>query len=151
MIKALIAGIWAIALTLGAAYFGSTWKGSEAHDENKAPPVELVKLKPITVPVVSTGGVEGYLLAVLGYNVEKGKLANPSVPLESILQDESFRTLYGVDAIKYKKPRKSDLAEISKMLVDIMNKRLGADAIKEVLIEELSFVPKESARSGRGG
>ncbi|MGL4398186.1 MAG: hypothetical protein ACRCS9_16740 [Hyphomicrobium sp.] len=152
MIQTIIAGIWVVAVTLGAVYFGSTWGIVTTEDAGpKANPVEYLKLKPITVPVVGGPGIEGYLLAVIGCNIDRSKLTDPATLLDPVLQDEAFRVLYGVDALKYKKPRKSDLAEISKALIDQLNKRLGAEVIKEILIEELSFIPKESARAGRGG
>ncbi len=150
MIKTVFVGLWVCAVTLASVYFGSTWGSLSSHEEaEKVSPIEFLKLKPITVPVINEQGVEGYLLAVIGYNIDTSKLTSHDATLEPILQDESFRTLYGVEAARYKKPRKQDLADISKTLVEVMNKRLGQDAVKEVLLEELSFIPKEKARSGR--
>lgn len=151
MIKTLFVGLWVCAVTLGSAYYGMSMNGGAHHDPNKPAPVELLKLRPITVPVVNEAGVEGYLLAVIGYNIDRKKLTDPATMVEPILQDESFRMLYGVDSGKYKKPRKSDLDEISKSLVEGVNKRFGVELAKDVLIEELSYIPKEKARSGRGG
>jgi len=150
MIKTIGIGLWVCAVTLGAAYFGSMPAEHPAADAAKVNAVELIKLKPITVPIISNGSVEGYLFAVLNYNVDKSKLPATVPNVDPVLQDESFRTLYGVEAGKFKKPRKSDLAEISQMLVEVMNKRIGGEAVKEVLIEELSFIPKDKARAGRG-
>ena len=151
MVKTLIAGLWVFAVTMASVYFGSTWQKRASAEAEKKSPIELLKLKPITVPVVNEIGLEGYVLAVLGYNVDRSKMTAPIPELETILQDESFRSLYGVEAMKYKRPRKTDLAEISKELVGGMNKRLGGEIVTEVLIEELSYIPKEKARAGRGG
>lgn len=152
MMKILIAGLWVCIVTLAAVYLGSLQNGTRADTESEEdPPLEILTLKPITVPVVNAEGVEGYLLAVLGYNIDKSKLDRPLEALAPALQDESFRALYGVEATKFRKPRNSDLAEISSRLIEVVNKRLASEAVKEVLIEELSFIPKEKVRTGRGG
>jgi hypothetical protein len=151
MVKLVMTGIWVCVVTLASVYLGSTrTPPAGGEGQSSKPAIELVKMRPLTVPVVDGAGVEGYLVAVLGFNIDKAKLTEPAAGLVPVITDQSFRTLYGVDAIKYKKPRKSDLVEMSNLLVEAMNSRLGAGTVTEVLIEELSFIPKEKARSGRG-
>ncbi len=151
MIKTIIAGVWVCAVTLTAVYLGYA-SVNKSHDPSAKPTVkvEYLKLKPITVPVVSGASIEGYLLAIIGCNIDRSALENKQLELNPIIQDEAFRVFYGIDSMRYKRPRNADLAEISKVLVDHLNQRLGGAVIKEILIEEWSYIPKENARSGRG-
>lgn len=147
MIQALIAGIWGCLVALGAVYFvHSSHSGGAAKDEHADKAVQLIKLNAITVPVVGPEGIEGYLLAVIGVNFDKTALKTPNLEVEPVLQDVAFRTFYGVEAMKYRKPRKNDLDTISNDLKSAMNARLGGEAVKSVLLQEFSFVPKEQSR-----
>jgi hypothetical protein len=150
MIKIMIAGVWACFVTLGAVYFAHI-RSDVAADAGPGheKPAQLIKLKPITVPVVGADGIDGYLLAVLSVNLDPTALKAPESEVEVIIHDAAFRTFYGIEALKYRKPRKSDLDVVSNNLKDSMNKRLGSEAVKNVLLQEFSFVPKEQSRRSK--
>ena len=148
MIKFLLVGVWGCLVALGSVYLTQSMNhspGAEAEQPQKQ--LKLITLKPITVPVLGKEAIDGYLLAVLGINVDSSNFKSSEADAEVILHDIAFRTLYGVEALRYRKPRKADLETISQELKEAMNKRLGVDGVKEVLLQEFSFVPKEQTRS----
>lgn len=147
--KVWLAGILVLVATLGGAYFGTQYKLKQSAAAAAEPAkVDSIAGQPVTVPVVTAGAIEGYILARFIYNVDRSKVTQAPAALESLLHDEAFRSVYGMEAARYKKPRKADLDEISKTLVAGINKRLKADAVQDILIEDFSFIPKEKIRSG---
>lgn len=147
MINAIIAGVWGCLVALAVVYvnYSSNIQGDKSSTAEERP-LELIRLDPITVPVLGQEGVDGYILAVLNISIDHGALEKPMPDLKVVLQDSAFRSLYGMDAVKYRKPRKSDLDELSKNIVVAMNQRVGVDCIKDVLLHEFSFVSKEQTR-----
>ena len=69
------------------------------------------------------------------------------VPPNAFVVDEAFRQIYADQSIDFRKLAKYD---ITKRLAEVrteVNKRLGADVVKDVLVDELNFVAKREVRS----
>ena len=74
------------------------------------------------------------------------KLAiNPEV----YVLDEAFKTIYAGDQINFENMKKQDLPVLAKALAENVNKRLGVPIVQDVLIDQLSYIPRSEMRGRR--
>lgn len=150
MMKLLFVGIWACAVSLGAAYGVVQWKMSQsgAHEEAHATKLAEMKSKAINVPIISDGAVQGYIIAQFVFTVDSKIMAEMPVKPEVYLLDEAFKTIYAGEKVNFRQLKRQDLPGLAKQLGEAVNKRLGAELVHDVLIDQLSYVPKEEVRGG---
>lgn len=147
--KILVTGLWICAVTIASCYGAVTWGGglfakkTEAYLEG----LQYQKLAPINIPMIAEGKVQGYVIAVLVFTADARLMHTLPVPPNAFVVDEAFRQIYADQTIDFRKLAKYD---ITKRLAEVraeVNKRLGADVVKDVLVDELNFVAKREVRS----
>ncbi|WP_038034970.1 hypothetical protein [Thermopetrobacter sp. TC1] len=149
MVKTIITGIVATIAALGSFYgvlFFAT--SGEAKVEPKKVFVALEQLKTdiISVPMIADGEVKGYVLARFVYVVESDKLKKLSIQPDPLLVDEAFRIIYATPVRDFQRIEKYDLAALTKRLKESVNKRLGMDLVREVLVDSINYVSKSEIR-----
>jgi hypothetical protein len=152
VLKFVFVGLWACVVTLGTAYSVMTWKAQQQHaaahpTETKAE-LEQIKTKLISVPLVLSGNVLGYVMAQFTFTVETKVAKTMSVNPDIYLVDEAFRVIYSGDAVDFRSQRKPDVAALGRLIKEAVNKRLGAELVKEVYVQELNYIPREQFRGG---
>jgi hypothetical protein len=153
MIKLVLVGVWVSLVTLASSYAAVTWRGGTeaspevSHESPKSDSgLEHVRPKMISVPIIADGAVGGYVVAQFVFTVDAKDLKRLSVPPEPLLLDEAFKTIYAGESVDFRHFRKQDLPGLSKKIKGGVNKRIGSELVKDVLIQELNYVPKEEAR-----
>lgn len=144
MKQLIICSIWIIAVTLSSAYVSSTWSSKapeRATSAKLAGNIERKKTIPINVPMLANGIVEGYIVAQFIYVADAKHLQELAVPPDDFITDEAFRTLYSSD-VDFNHLQKFDLQSLTKTIAQKINLRLGKEVIKDVLVEEFTYVPK---------
>jgi flagellar basal body-associated protein FliL len=152
MIKALLLGIWLCAVTLGSAYGVVSWQKSQqaakaAEAAHAAPVLEQMQTKLINVPIIADGAVQGYVLAQFAFSVDSNKLKELSTKPDLILIDEAFKLIYAGEAVDFRHMRKTDVGALSKIIQTNVNKRLGQEIVRDVLIQQLNYLPRDQLRS----
>ena len=151
MMKLLFVGIWVCAVSLGATYGVIQWKMSQsgAHEVEDGPAkLAEVKTKAINVPIISDGAVQGYIIAQFVFTIDSKIMNEMPVKPDVYLLDEAFKTIYAGEKVNFRQMKRQDLPALAKQLGDNVNKRLGATLVHDVLIDQLSYVPKEEVRGG---
>lgn len=151
MIRLLLCGIWVCIVTLGSTYAAVSWKAAALPEHENAQhsgPSGLRRLttKSFSVPVIADGAVQGYVVAQFSYIVDSESLSNLGVKPDSYIVDEAFRTIYTGGDINFRKMKKQDLPRLAKLIGENVNNRIGTQLVKEVLIEQLSYIPKGKVR-----
>jgi hypothetical protein len=149
MNQALIVGIWACLVTLAGAYGGVYWRqqsvnatATAAHEEK----LEPHKVKPITVPIIADGVLKGYIAAEFTLMTPKSDPHGghgASIDPEGYAMDEAFRLIYGENKVDFTNMQTSDLAQLTSRITANVNKRLGSELIKETLVKNFAFIPRE--------
>jgi hypothetical protein len=149
MNQALIVGVWACLVTLAGAYGGVYWRQQStssataaAHEER----LEPRKVKPITVPIIADGVLKGYISAEFTLMAPKSDPHGghgASLDPEGYVMDEAFRLIYSENKVDFTNMQKSDLAELTRRITANVNKRLGSETIKETLVKNFGFIPRE--------
>ena len=150
MIKMLLLGIWVCGVSLGAVYAAIEWKQrqSGAHAEQEAVKLQEVRSKAINVPIIANGTVQGYIIAQFVFTVDAKILHDMPINPEAYLLDEAFKTIYAGEKVNFSQLKRQDLPALATQLGESVNKRLGVKMVQDVLIDQLSYVPKEEVRGG---
>ncbi len=142
MIKLFAGCIWVCLVTGGAGYGAAEWKLHTAAVMAAAPPIEKLqyhKTKTLNVPMIANGAVQGYVVVQFGFT-QSDKSASLAMPPDAFLLDEAFRIIYTDPKLDFHHLERYDVGNLTHTLVSRVNSRLGADVIKEVLVEEINFV-----------
>jgi hypothetical protein len=142
MIKILAAGVWSCAVALGASWAAASWRAQPAPAtvQAEAKDLELRKARPLNIPVVADGAVQGYVIAQFSFTVDKTAAKQLPVSPEAILLDEAFRAIYSDDRLNFRHLEKYDLDRLTKDLIGRVRQRLSSDAVRDVIVQEFNFV-----------
>ncbi len=148
MMKLLATGIWASIMTLGATFGVLQWQKSNAPGQAVEGHKKLTELrsKAINVPIIGEGTIQGYMVAQFVFTVDANALKELPVSPEVYVLDEAFKTIYAGEQVNFQNMKKQDLPVLAKKLGENVNKRLGVDMVQDVLIDQLSYIPKKDVR-----
>lgn len=152
MIKFLMVGIWASIVSLGAAFGTLQWNkhGDVSAEGSGEAKIEEYRTKAINVPIIGAGTIQGYMVAQFVFTVDAEAMKKMQVNPEVYVLDEAFKTIYAGEQVNFQNMKKQDLPVLAKKLGENVNKRLGLQVVKEVLIDQLSYIPKKDMRGGKG-
>ena len=143
--RAFFVGLWVLVVALGTSYAVATLavpsRGGEA--AGKAPTLQVEKTRVINVPMIAAGAIRGFIVAQFNYTVDGAKVKTLGVTPDVFLLDEAFRTIYTDDKLDFRHLEKYDINTFTKHLVEATNRRLGAEVVHEVLIQDFTFISKE--------
>jgi hypothetical protein len=149
MVKLLLCGLWICAVTLVSSYAVVTWKADQAPDA-KADEffggLDYVKTGIISVPMIDKGEVQGYIIAQFVFTADGQTLRSLSIPPESFLVDEAYRAIYSGRKVDFKRLEKYDIEALTKEIAANLNARFKTDLIKDVLVEQFSYVSRDEIR-----
>lgn len=151
MIKLVATGVWICLVTVAASYAAIFWHSPttpEAEADKFFGGLQSVKTNPISVPVISQGAVQGYVLAQFTFTMKANLLRTMSVKPDVYLLDAAFRAIYGGDAAQLRGAKKQDLEALTNSIKTQVNERFGQPFVDEVLIEKYTFLSKDEVRGG---
>lgn len=139
---ALLVGMWAVVVTLGAGYAATTMKMS-AEEEEAKPKLEGLRytsLPTMSVPVVEHGKVEGYVVVRMVYTADAAVLRSLASEPDPFLTDEIFRNLYARAETNFGKLARLDLTNFADEVKTNVNARMGADVVQDLLVDGLNYI-----------
>jgi hypothetical protein len=150
MLKLILTGAWVAVVTLGAVYFSIQMSKAPDPDEEAAKQKaiqELVRGEVTTFPVIGDGHVEGYFLTRTSYIVDKTKMTTIGMPISVLLTDELYTALVGDKLIRVGENKNFDLQAFRERVKTALNKRLGADVVMDIVVEQVDYLSKEDIRT----
>lgn len=151
MIKLIATGVWICLVTMVSSYAATLWQtetAPEAEVDRLFGGLESVKTSLISVPVISSGAIQGYVMAQFSFTMKADLLQRMSVKPDVFLLDSAFRTIYGTDAVLLRGAQKQDLQVLTNEIKSNVNERFGKAFVHDVLIERYNFLPKDEVRDG---
>jgi len=147
MIKLIVAALWISIATTGALLiaFQTSRQPEETAQEGEATPfkgLDYVKTGIISVPVFDKGKVHGYFLARLVFVAEGKRLAALKLPAEALLSDHVYGHLYANPEIDFTSRDSLDIDAFRETVRAGVNQRLGEELIREILVEQVDYLPK---------
>lgn len=149
MIKTLLLAVWVCALALGAstgAVYAVRTGALDRLTSGKSEVIEQRKIKPVQVPVLSDGAVQGYVVAQFLYTAESEALKRQTISPDSILVDEALRFLYARNDSDLRNVRQINLEAMAKQMVENANARLSASVVRDVMVQDLTYVSKDQVK-----
>ncbi|MES0881926.1 hypothetical protein [Roseibium sp. SCP14] len=147
MMKILVAGIWMSATMLASGYGTTQYIAAQKRvgDANEPAFVGLdyETVKPVNVPMLFEGTLQGYVVAKLVFTADSDVLRRLPVPPHPFLVDEAFRRLYSDDTLDFTNLERYDLDAFTKHLKDRTNARIGQIVVHDVLVEEFNYFDKD--------
>jgi hypothetical protein len=145
-VQIFLAGLWVCAVSLASAYAGAYFRThpfAAMFGDAFGQRFEMKKVKPISVPAISDGKLKGYISAEFSFLRNESYMRDGAMDPESYFMDEAFRLIYADSTIDFNNIEKFDLAVLTKKITDRVNERLGAPVLKETLVKNFTFVPRE--------
>lgn len=150
MSRAFLVGVWVCVVTLVSSYGAVVWMtGARAVADEQAylEGIEYKKVQPLTVPMIKGGEIQGYVVARFVFTADARTLRTISVTPGIFVADEAFRYIYSTDRIDFEKIRKYDIETMTADIRQNVNKRLNAEIVQDILIEDLNYVHRGDIRS----
>jgi len=150
VIKTLLIGLWVCVVALGSSYFFVQMNNSSAAHvapEAEAEVIEFIKTDMVSVPVIREGKVQGYLVAQLSFAVNKTATKKLAFEPTPYLVDVAYRALYENSAIDFAQLQPQDLTLLAKKIAEGANAKLGGEIVKDVLMNEINYVPRDEVRT----
>ena len=152
MIKIILAGFWACVVTLAASYAAVSWHAGkaapEAEPERLFGGLETVRTRMISVPIIRSGAIQGYVMAQFSFTANAATLKRLSLKADVVVLDEAFKAIYSEDTLDFRDMKKQDLGGLVKRILEGSNQRFGTRIVEDAFIQELSYVTKDGIRSG---
>lgn len=150
MIKFIVAAVWLCAVTLGGVLY--SFQTSQARQGEAPPPPlfggqEYVHMEVMSVPVVGDGRVSGYFLTRLAYLADPEEMGKLTVPARLLFVDGLYGYLFANPKIDWSDKKAIDLPAFKAGIRDAINKKVGADLIKDVMIEQVDYLSKDEIRN----
>jgi flagellar basal body-associated protein FliL len=150
VIKTLLIGLWVCVVALGSSYFFVQMNNSSAAhapSEAEVEVIEFIKTDMVSVPVIREGKVQGYLVAQLSFAVNKTATKKLAFEPAPYLVDVAYRALYENSAIDFSQLQPQDLTLLAKKILEGANAKLGGEVVKDVLMNEINYVPRDEVRT----
>jgi hypothetical protein len=154
VIKLILAGLWACLVTLAASYAAVSWNAGHAAPEHEPEGLygglETVRTRMISVPVIRSGAIQGYVMAQFSFTANAAILKRLSVKADVVVLDEAFKAIYSEDTLDLRNLQKQDLGGLVKRIVEGSNQRFGTRIVEDAFIQEFGYVNKDGIRNKQG-
>ncbi|MGE0627033.1 MAG: hypothetical protein AB7O43_04360 [Hyphomicrobiaceae bacterium] len=149
MIRLIALGLIAIVATLGGGYAAIMLGGDRmtaaksANDEH----LEFVKIEPVSVPIIRSGKVEGYVIAHVTVSAKDKDAEANRAALTTYASEAVFRAIYEEEEFNFAVLKPMEVVALSDRIVKLANERIGRATIRHSVIENLNFVSSAELRS----
>lgn len=147
MIKIIAIGVWIVVATLGSSYVAASMSAPTAPEVPPDPTyfagLDYRTTEVITVPIIAKNAIRGYVLAAFVYTIDGETVSKLAVPPDPFIMDEAFRAVYSASNFDFEKAEQFDLVALTGSIRDAVNARYQKEIIREVLIQQFDFLPKE--------
>ncbi len=150
MLKIVLIGVWVILVT-AASTFGSIYlKSSAAGTGGKAVEdegVEELKTEMTSIPVIRGGDVVGYVIIQLSFEADRRILGEKKLEPGPYLNDAAFRVIFSSTDVDFQRLRARDLDRLTTAIAVEVNRRIGAELVRHVLLQQLNYVRRDDIRT----
>ena len=150
MIKMLVTGVWICVVALASVYVSvqmTNKKETVEPDPAMFGGLETIRGDVTSIPVISSGAVQGYFLTRLSYTVDPLRVAKLSIPVEDLITDALYTALVGEPVIDFPDMERFDLEAFKTHIRTTLNERVGEELFQDVIVEQIDFLSKEDIRS----
>jgi hypothetical protein len=143
----LLLGLVVVLSTLGGSYAAMKLPQSSAPAAESDGPgeVAVVKLEPVSVPVVRDGKIQGYVLGRIAFAAGVKEMKNKDA-LTLYVSESIFRSVYEEEALNFADLKAVQVEALAHRIIEKANARIGRPAIAQIFVESLNFLAHEAVR-----
>ena len=148
MVRMLLLGLIVVLSTLGGSYAAMKLPGGSAPSAESGGAAEeltVVKLDPVSVPVVRGGKIQGYVLGRIAFAASTKEMKNKDL-LTLYVNEAIFTSVYEEEALDFNALKPVHVEALVHRTVDKANARIGRPAIAQIFVESLNFLAHEAVR-----
>lgn len=149
MIRSILLGVLTITATLGGHYAAGLLSAPKATIGVQQEAVEVVKLEPISAPVIRDGKVVGYVIARTAVTAGAADAKAHRDLIVAYAGEAVFRGIYEEKSFDFSNMSAVDVAEFSRRIALLANKRFGKPTVREAVVESINFVSQEEIQARR--
>ena len=147
MIRMLLLGLVVVLATLGGSYAAMQLpKGGTGEEGAAVEANEIVKVDPVSVPVVRDGKIQGYVIGRLAFSSSGSDIRKDKEALILYVTESIFRSIYEEEKLDFTTLKIIDVEALTGRIVSKANARIGRPAIQQVFVENLSFLNHDAVR-----
>lgn len=147
MVRMLLLGLIVVLSTLGGSYAAMKLPNSSAPsaESGAAEELSVVKLDPVSVPVVRGGKIQGYVLGRIAFAAGAKEMKNKDI-LTLYVSEAIFSAVYEEEALDFTALKPVGVEALVQRSVEKANTRMGRPAIAQIFVESLNFLAHEAVR-----
>jgi hypothetical protein len=143
----LLLGLVVVIATLGGSYAAMQLpQGNAAVKEDASEKAEVVKIDPISVPVVREGKIQGYVIGRFAFSAPASAVRKDKDALTLYASEAIFRSVYEEEELDFSSLK---IIEVDKLIGRILakaNARIGSPTFAQVFVESMSFLAHDAVR-----
>jgi hypothetical protein len=147
--RIVLTGLWICTITALSSYAVITWMPDlpKPKAEEYLEGLSYQKLRPLNIPIIAEGSVQGYILALIIFTAEAHLVKEAGATPAQFVMDEAFRQIYADGDLDFRNLKKYDINKRLDEIKHRVNERLGSEIVKDVMVENFNFVTKKDIRS----
>lgn len=149
MIKLVIVGIFGLVMMAGGILTELSLRKNLVADDadtTRKAEVEQVATEMQGAPIIVDGKVEGYVVFRINSQIDRSKLSDSKMDVAPFLLDATFSATYRYFDKGIPNIRPDDISQITSLVASYANKKLGADVVRSVEMEQFNYVPRDKVR-----
>lgn len=148
MVKMILLGIVAVAATLGGAYAGMRFTShtTAAADTREQEALEFVKLEVASVPVIREAAIVGYVVVRAAFSASSKDVKQSRPALTIFAAEALFKSIYEEEGLNFAALKPIQLGALTERITKAANMRFGRDAIRQLAVESLNYIPQDEVR-----
>lgn len=151
MIKLLALGLAAVGATLLGSYAAAMLASPGSPAAAPEPEaIEVVKLDPVSVPVIRQGKVQGYVIARAAIMATAAEVKKHKPALVIYAGEAIFQAIYEEEAFDFAAMKPAKISALGDRIAMLANQRLGRAAIRQLAVESLNFLTPAETRKAFG-
>jgi len=143
----LLLGLVVVIATLGGSYGAmQIHQSAPAAKEEATEKTEVVKIDPISVPVVRAGKIQGYVIGRFAFSASANELRKDKDTLTLYASEGIFRSVYEEEELDFSALKIIEVDKLIARIVAKANARIGRPLITQVFVESLNFLAHDAVR-----
>ena len=147
MVRMLLLGLVVVIATLGGSYAAMQFpRGTTGKAEDAAEKTEVVKLDPVSVPVVRDGKIQGYVIGRFAFSAGASAIRKDKDALTLYANEAIFRSVYEEEGLDFTALKIVDVDKLIGRIVEKANARIGRPTIAQIFVESMNFLAHDAVR-----
>jgi|LNFM01.1.fsa_nt_gb hypothetical protein len=147
MIRMLLLGFVVVIATLSGSYAAMQFSHSKpSAAEDPAEKTEVVRIDPISVPVVRAGKIQGYVIGRYAFSAPASAVRKDKDTLILYASEAIFGTVYQEEDLDFSALKIIDLDKLIERAVAKANARIGRPLFGQVFVESMNFLAHDAVR-----